>query len=440
MGKSILILDDDVDFNSLLTDIFTQAEYEVFSEQDPKRALEIFQQEAFDLVVTDQKMPNLSGAEFMRKIKSIRSEVPVIMVSGYLDNDTIRDLIKEGVGGVFLKPLNVFSLLKRTSELIEESESEKASHDETQPGLTPQHFEYANSLPFKFRSYPCKSELSADFARKLHSLRNFKTNLLLIGEKGIPFKAICEDLREFSEGIHEKFVYLVNEQLDADRIDPLIRQAAESGVERLTLVMLEAQEFGEDQKNLIVQLSRKEGPYANLAVPVRIIFCLNEDLDVLYERGAIDENLYIIMGTSEARAPALNDCKEDIPILAQQFVVDAISGKNRSNVPRIDKSGRQWLQEQVWKENHQELREFIANVVGRVDEDLLTGSHFKSILEGEDNSPDKLTHDRFIEKLTRARNEYARAMLILCQGNRAEACKNLKISGDLLSRILAEEL
>lgn len=437
MGKNILILDDDVDFNSLLTDIFTQANYDVFSEQNPEQALEIFKSEEFDLVVTDQKMPNLSGAEFMRKIKSIRSDVPVIMVSGYLDNETIRDLIKEGVGGVFLKPLNVFSLLKRTSELIEESESEKANGGGPGESQEPFRSDYASSLPFKFRSYPCRSEASTHFAKKLHSLRNFKTNLLLIGRPGIPFKNICEDLIGFSENTHEQFVYLNNNQIDARRINPLIQSAEEESFDRMTLVLLEAQYFEERQKQLILQLSRKEGDYSAVDLPIRIIFCLNEDLDVLYEEGTIDENLYILMGTSEARAPNLAECPEDIPVLAQQSVVDALSDSNRTTMPRIDKTGRQWLQEQTWPENHKQLREFMGNVVSRIKEDVLTADHFMMAMRDPDLSHGDLNNERFIEQLVRTRNEYARAMLILCDGNREEAARNLKIGEDLLAEILS---
>ncbi|MFO8026485.1 MAG: response regulator, partial [Opitutales bacterium] len=118
MPYSVLILDDDADFNSLLTDIFEQADYVVTSLTDPVEAVDAFHEKAYDLVVTDHRMPEMSGGEFMRKVKQIRPEVPVIMVSGYLENDMIRDLISEGVGGVFLKPLNIFSLLERTKELI----------------------------------------------------------------------------------------------------------------------------------------------------------------------------------------------------------------------------------------------------------------------------------------------------------------------------------
>ena len=68
MSHSILILDDDRDFNCLLTDIFKQADYDVTSLEDPYEAIELFKDREFELVVTDHRMPGISGKEFMEKI------------------------------------------------------------------------------------------------------------------------------------------------------------------------------------------------------------------------------------------------------------------------------------------------------------------------------------------------------------------------------------
>ncbi|MCH7649728.1 MAG: response regulator, partial [Nitrospinae bacterium] len=85
----------------MLTDVFKQAEYNVTSVLEPTEAVGLFRDNKFDLVVSDHAMPNMTGTEFIREIKGIRKEVPVVMVSGYLDKSTIRDLITDGVEGIF---------------------------------------------------------------------------------------------------------------------------------------------------------------------------------------------------------------------------------------------------------------------------------------------------------------------------------------------------
>ena len=189
MPHRVLILDDDADFNSLLTDIFEQADYNVTSLMDPIEAIEACRDREYDLIVTDHKMPEMTGAAFMKAVKKVRPEVPVIMVSGYLENDTIRELISEGVGGVFLKPLNIFSLLKRTAELIEETQ--KLQDSSASDGEGADGEDAGTHLGFSFRSYPCKSGASTSFAERLYSLRNFKSTLSLIGEPGMHYRSIC---------------------------------------------------------------------------------------------------------------------------------------------------------------------------------------------------------------------------------------------------------
>ncbi|MCD8481783.1 MAG: response regulator [Verrucomicrobia bacterium] len=112
MSYRILIVDDDREFNTLLADVYKQARYQVVSASSAKQGLELFSMQSFDLVVTDHLMPDKNGLEFAREIYQMRRDVPVIVVSGYLDSRTIRELIREGVNGVFIKPLNIFFLVE----------------------------------------------------------------------------------------------------------------------------------------------------------------------------------------------------------------------------------------------------------------------------------------------------------------------------------------
>ena len=208
MAYRILILDDDTDFNSLLTDIFEQADYLVTSLEDPHKAVDVFENQDFDLVVTDHKMPEMTGAEFAKIIKKMKPEVPVIMVSGYLENDTIRELIGEGVGGVFLKPLNIFSLLQRTAELIDDTKQTQQSDS-----LKADVAVVENSLGFNFHSFPCKSQTTINFAERLYNLRHFASTLSLIGGSGTHFRQICEDIAGFYES-EKEVEEIINNTID----------------------------------------------------------------------------------------------------------------------------------------------------------------------------------------------------------------------------------
>src|SRR5690606_24425232 len=144
-----------------------------------------------------------TGADFVRQLMQLGRNVPIVMVSGHLDSETIRFLIKQGIGGVFMKPLNIFSLLKKVTELIERS---KSGHAVSPGHLAEKASElsvemFKNALPFMFSSYAGRSPVAVEFAKRLYAARAFRTNLVLFGEVGVDFIGIVHDLCAFDESI-----------------------------------------------------------------------------------------------------------------------------------------------------------------------------------------------------------------------------------------------
>lgn len=315
----------------------------------------------------------------MKKIKGIRPEVPVIMVSGYLENDTIRELISEGVGGVFLKPLNIFSLLERTSELIAEAKKAENAPQKEEDGDGEGGLD--SRLGFSFRSFPCKTGASTSFAERLYSLRNFRSTLTLIGEKGMHYRSISEDIRRFYESNAEQFVYLSPGSFDSAQTISLIEEAKRQGAERVTCVILEVEHMSDSQKKLATTLPKRDGDFGEVDVNLRAIYCVSGDLDSLFDEGLIDENLYILMGTVEVRVPPLRECKVDIGVMAQQLVVEMAREKGMAAVPRFKKSARELFRDQIWPGNYEELRATVRKIMDSSPGDLLTLNEVKSAMQ-----------------------------------------------------------
>ncbi|HVU37350.1 MAG TPA: response regulator [Opitutales bacterium] len=429
MPHRILILDDDVDFNSLLTDIFSQAGYDVTSEHDPQKALALIREFQFDLVVTDQRMPGISGKDFLRELKKVQPRTPIIMVSGFLDNDTIRELIREGVGGVFLKPLNVFSLLKRTAKLLEQlnGATPRPGEPEVESSATS---EFRHNLPFAFSSFPCRDAKSSEFAHKLYALRNFKSYLTLSGPRGTNFAAVCRDFEALREKPDERFFYLTNTMVEANNLLRLLREQDER--ERVTLCFLEADTLDLERQRLLPQIARKSGAFAGIKTGTRFIFCLSESLDTLYDRGQIDENLYLLTSSSELAVPGLGDCRDDIPLLAQQILARESVTRQLGTVPKLDVSAKAYLRDRPWPGNYNELQQVILGALSHMRKNTLTRDTLeKSGLPGVAPSIELRQH------LTRLRDEYADAASILSGGDRAATAAILGLSEDAVERLLA---
>jgi CheY-like chemotaxis protein len=117
MAKRILIVDDDDDFRGLLSDVFSQAGYEITAVANANEALSLFDSQEFDAVVTDHNMPEMTGEDLIKNIRESTPDIPIILVSGYLNQDLIQNL-KNVNTEIFHKPLNVISLLRKTEEKL----------------------------------------------------------------------------------------------------------------------------------------------------------------------------------------------------------------------------------------------------------------------------------------------------------------------------------
>lgn len=413
MAHSVLILDDDADFNSLLTDIFKQADYVVRSLHDPFEAIEVFTNSDYDLVVTDHKMPGMVGSEFVAQIKQIKPQIPVIMVSGFLENDTVRELINNGVGGVFLKPLNIFSLLERTTELIDEAKRLKQNHELEDTHLSSgaaTGAEQDGNPGLSFRSFPGQSPQSVSFVKRLYRLRNFRSTLSLIGPPGTAFGLICDDIRSFYDREKEYFVYLSASSFDTAKVLAQCEIAKQSGFERITCVLLDIEFMSDAQKCLAVSLAKCVDAFEHIDPPLRTIFCVSNDLDTLFDEARINEDLYILMRTAEVKVPALRDCVADISILTQQIVGDIATQKKLTKVPRLAPAAEDFLAEQTWNHNYEQLHATLRYAMHQCSADVISLDLLVAALQA---NMKVCSRDQLEQTLAGLRLEYVQAVSIL---------------------------
>ena len=120
----ILVVDDETSVAGFLRELLHLAGYEVVLAGDGAKALEIFQQQSgrFDLVVTDQTMPNLTGAELARQLLALSPDLPVILCTGYSEEVDEACARKIGIQGYMEKPVSSRVLLGRIAELLEETQ------------------------------------------------------------------------------------------------------------------------------------------------------------------------------------------------------------------------------------------------------------------------------------------------------------------------------
>lgn len=357
MSKRILILDDDAEFNRLLTDIFSQADYAVCSAERASEALEILLRQEVDLIVADHRMPQMSGLEFVREVKAAGLHLPIVMVSGYLDNDTIRDLIREGIDGIFIKPLNIFSLLKKVSEVLKTYGRKEESSGEL----------IGDAAEISLKSLPFVSEKGLEFKRKLLESAEFQRCLIIVGPPGMPYEEICRDLMN-STRKRETVLYLESALITRKLLKSELEKEMDG--ERLNICILNADKLSSGQEEILMEIEQSE-----LAVPLRIVFTFSKAVEDLYDEGSISEEFYLFLGANELHVPSLMEMPEDILAVVEAELNSAVGNA------RLNPATRQLLTRQSWNDNLVSLRSVILRASTLARPGLPDFRHFQMAID-----------------------------------------------------------
>ncbi|MFC1549019.1 response regulator [Candidatus Omnitrophota bacterium] len=117
-SKRILLVDDDKDMCESLSDVLTlDSSYNVTYATDPFKALEMVQTEDYSLIILDYKMPGMNGVELLKRMKKIKPELPIFMLTAFISNELIAQAKKEGAARVlskFIWPDEILKCIKET--------------------------------------------------------------------------------------------------------------------------------------------------------------------------------------------------------------------------------------------------------------------------------------------------------------------------------------
>jgi DNA-binding response OmpR family regulator len=122
----ILVAEDDHDMRRLTTEVLTRSGYNVDAAQDGAVAWEILQLKSYHLLITDFDMPKVSGVELIRKARAARMALPVIMVSGTMPENEIKQNSSLRISATLFKPFGVADLLKTVKEVLDATISARA--------------------------------------------------------------------------------------------------------------------------------------------------------------------------------------------------------------------------------------------------------------------------------------------------------------------------
>ncbi len=368
----ILVLDDDQNIRELMEITLTNEGYDVTTADSPGKAINLCRKTAYDLVITDLKMPKIDGIEFLKTIKDDRPETVVILITAYASGETAVNAMKEGAYDyVEKKGSNLVDELPKIvrqallkSGLVTENQVLKKEISETS---------FCGMIGVS-------REMTKIFAT-IRKVADTPANILILGESGtgkelvaraihanssrsgMPFMAINsggipENLLE-----SELFGYMKGSFTGAYADRAGLFELAKGGT-----VFLD--EIGELPPVLQVKLLRvvqektfrRIGGGEDIKVDVRIISATNQNLKEKVKKGEFREDLYFRLNVIPIHMPPLRQRKEDIPLLTKHFI-KKYAHEFGKEVRTISSYAMELLMEYAFPGNIRELENIIERGV-----------------------------------------------------------------------------
>ena len=367
----ILVVDDERSMRELLAIVLKREGYDVVLAENGKEALAALERQPFDLLVSDIKMPDMSGVDVLRAAKAIDNDILGIMVTAFASTESAIEALRLGAYDYLSKPFNVEELKDRIRKALERRtlEQENLALKRT---LKAAH---------QFSNIIGRSEPMLALFRLIEAVAATNSTILVSGESGTGKELVARALHVNSLRRDRPFVALncgaLPETLLESELFGHMRGSFTGAVankkglievaERGTVFLDEISEMSPMlQVKLLRVLQdrkfRRIGGLEEVEADVRFIAATNRDLAQWVADGKFREDLYYRINVIPVHLPPLRDRREDIPLLANHFLERFRSQMGKS-VSSISAEAVRELEQYDWPGNIRELENVIERAV-----------------------------------------------------------------------------
>lgn len=386
-GK-ILLVDDEINTLKVLSAILKKNDYDVFTARTAEEALDKIFKLQLDAVITDYKLPGMSGTELLDMLKEKRCLVPVIMLTAYGTIEKAVDAMRKGAFNYLTKPINPDELLTITREAAEKHQL--LVENITLKSQLKERHSHKNIIG--------KSHLMQEIFNLIETVSKSNSNILITGESGTGKELVAKAIHYSSLRANGPFIPIDCAALPEELLESELfghekgsfTGAYEQKVGQLELanggtVFLD--EIGElslnIQKKFLRFLQEREilriGGKNRIKIDVRIIAATNRDLEEEIKKGTFREDLYYRLNVVTIHIPPLRDRKEDIPLLSRHFL-DRFSSANNKIITGIDSDVMRAFMEYDWPGNVRELENFIERAVVLCPTETITTNYMPKVI------------------------------------------------------------
>jgi two-component system nitrogen regulation response regulator NtrX len=369
MGK-ILIIDDERSIRSTLRDILEYEKYEIAEAEDGQKGIELFEKESVDLVFCDIKMPKMDGMEVLMKIMEINDEVPIVMISGHGNIETAVECIKKGAFDYIAKPIDLNRLLITTRNaldkkvLVKETKQLKRKISKTKSG-----------------EIIGESEGILKIKELIARVAPTDARILITGGNGTGKELVARRIHELSKRADKPWVEVNCAAIPSELIESELfghekgsftsavkqRKGKFEQADGGTLFLDEIGDMSHAAQAKVLRALQESkisrvGGDGDIKVDVRILAATNKDLQAEIAKGNFREDLYHRISVIPIHVPALNERRDDIPMLAEHFLSMILEEQNMP-AKTFTKEALKELQQLDWSGNIRELRNVVERLI-----------------------------------------------------------------------------
>jgi DNA-binding NtrC family response regulator len=370
----ILIVDDDDGQRSLLDSFLRGQGFETFPVSSGERAIEVLSQQEMAMMISDVRMPGISGLETLRRVRTQRPTLPVLLVTAYADIRDAVEAVRDGAVNYLEKPIDLDELLTsvRTAVGLEGAAKVKVTETRRLSGYI-----------------VAQSPLMQAVFRDASLVAPSETRVLITGESGVGKEVVADVIHEWSPRSSGPLV-----KVNCAAIPETLLESELFGHEKGAFTGAHAQRIGRFEEadrgtillDEIAEMSaalqakllrvlhdgrfQRVGSNKELHTSARILASTNRDLEELVENGKFREDLYYRLNVMEIYVPPLRDRTEDIMPLANLFISQFTNHKARF-APGVTRM----LEAYSWPGNVRELHNAIERAVLLSHGDVILPEH-----------------------------------------------------------------
>lgn len=371
MKFTLLIIDDEKNIREGLAANFEMEDYNVKTASNGADGLKLIEKGDIDLVITDLRMPGISGEQVLAKVTAETPGIPVIILTGHGSIDSAVDAMRHGAYDFLTKPLNLDQLGMIVKRALESREM-KVQHEQLKQELAD-----SSSLKEMIGTSAAMQKVQELIRRVAPS----RASVLITGESGVGKELVANAVHNLSPRKDKSFIKVHCAALSETLLESELfghEKGAFTGAEKMQKGRFELahggtiflDEIGEINPSVQIKILRvlqekkfeRVGGEQTIEVDVRIVAATNRNLEEEVKAGRFREDLYYRLNVVHIPVPPLRERRDDIPLLMASFL-DEFNRENDRQIKGLNSKAKAAMFRYAWPGNIRELRNCMESAV-----------------------------------------------------------------------------